>query len=74
MEHHAFRAVPCGAHHTDADLAKAVRRIEYVIADLDYARLPTKPDVFTACGPIAGLIADDLRMVLAALAKSEGAR
>ena len=48
------------------ELERAVERLTALATDLDYAAMPTKPDVVTLCGGYAAEARDDLRLILSA--------
>lgn len=50
----------------DTPLERAVERLTALATDLDYAAMPTKPDVVTLCGGYAAEARDDLRLILSA--------
>lgn len=46
------------------ELERAVERLNALATDLDYAAMPTKPDVVTLCGSYAADARDNLRALL----------
>ena len=48
------------------ELERAVERLTALATDLDYAAMPTKPDVVTLCGGSAADVRDDIRLILSA--------
>ena len=57
----------------DDDLKADVRFLESMVVDLDYAAMPTKPDVVTLCGSQAARTRDAIRTLLSALRQRDEA-